>query len=101
MQRKQEPMPEPNDESFDKTKKVKPLIAKVELSQELQETEKEEQTSAEQSLPNANSPNKLPNEQSNPETSSVLQQSRGSLIEYFSNIEKDISFCSKQSIPNF
>jgi hypothetical protein len=101
MQRKQEPMPEPNDESFDKTKKVKPLTAKVEPSQELQETEKEEETSAEQSLPNANSPNKLPNEHSNPETSSVLQQSRGSLIEYFSNIEKDISFCSKQSIPNF
>jgi hypothetical protein len=94
-------MPEPNDESFDKTKKVKPLTAKVEPSQELQETEKEEETSAEQSLPNANSPNKLPNEHSNPETSSVLQQSRGSLIEYFSNIEKDISFCSKQSIPNF
>ena len=42
MQRKQEPMPEPNDESFDKTKKVKPLIAKAEPSQELQETEKEE-----------------------------------------------------------
>ena len=101
MPRKQEPMPEPNDESFDKTKKVKPLTAKVEPSQELQETEKEEEISAEQSLPNANSSNKPPNEHSNPETSSVLQQSRGSLIEYFSNIEKDISFCSKQSIPNF
>lgn len=66
-------MPEPNDESFDKTKKVKPLIAKAEPSQELQETEKEEQTSAGKSLQNATSPNKQPNEHLNSETSSVLQ----------------------------